>query len=438
MARETEERGLGVKICLVTQGYPPERVGGVEVYLRGLARVLSPEHEVLVFSRGLLQNRRHLEISRTRDPAAEVTRLHINLRTLKDFREIYQRREVDHIFRAYLEEHRPEVVHIHHLGGLSLGMIATARSLGLPVIFTLHDHAPLCPRGQRIRDDKRICRSIQLEECLECLKPQCVGQGLPGKAAMYLLAKERGKRYLKEMHEAIHQAFQQVAWFISPSNSHRDRMVEVGIPAEKIRVLPYGLDLDALHAVPARPAGAPVRRFGYLGTLIPSKGVEDVIKAFKRMQTKGCSLHIYGEAVPYHGLRDYDRRLGEMARAAEISFYGPYQPEELAQVLSNLDALVMPSRWFESYGITIREAFRAGRPVIVSNIGAFTEAVEHMKNGLCFPAGDVFALAECMDQLARDPDLAERLAKTGGPVESLSQHRNKLLALYQQALREEK
>jgi glycosyltransferase involved in cell wall biosynthesis len=408
----------------------------VEVYLQGVARALSPDHQVLVFSRGLLKDRQHLEVTEARETSAQVTRVHVNLRALKDFREVYQRDEVDRIFRDYLREKKPDLVHIHHLGGLSLGLIPTARTLGLPVVSTLHDHAPLCPRGQRIRDDKRICRSLQLEECLECLKPQCVGQGLPGKAAMYLLAKERGKRYLQEMHECIHGAFDQVARFISPSRSHRDRMVEVGIPAEKIRVLPYGLDLDALESVPARPAGAPVRRFGYLGTLIPSKGVEDVIKAFKRLQTPGCSLHIHGESVPYHGLRDYDRRLAEMARAAEIAFYGPYQPEELGRVLAELDALIMPSRWYESYGITIREAFRAGRPVIVSDIGAFAEAIEHLKNGLRFSAGDVFALAECMDLLAGDPALAERLARTGGPVESLADHRKKLLALYQEVLSE--
>ena len=410
-------------------------MGGVEVYLRGVVRSLQPEHEVLVFSRGVLGARKHLEVSRSREDGAEVTRVHVDLRALRDYRSVYQRDEVDRVFREYLVEKKPDLVHIHHLGGLSLGLIPTARSLGLPVIFTLHDHAPFCPRGQRIRNDKRICRTLELEDCLECIKPQCVGQTRPAKAALYLLAKERGKRYLTEMRLAIYQAFAQVDRFIAPSASHRERLAEAGIKAEKVAVLPYGLDLRALESVPRRPAGAPVRRFGYLGTLIPSKGVEDLIKAFKQMQTPGCSLHFHGEAVPYHGLVDYDRRLAEMARAAEISFYGPYQPEEMGRVLAELDAVVMPSRWYESFGITIREAFRVGRPVIVSNIGAFTEAVTHLQNGLVFPAGDVFALAERLDLLARDPALAERLAAAAGPVEPLALHRDKLLALYREVAR---
>ena len=400
-----------------------------------MARALAPDQQVLVFSRGLLGARKHLEVTSAIEDNAEITRVHVNLRALKDYRSVYQRDEVDRLFRDYLVEKKPDLVHIHHLGGLSLGMIPVAHSLGLPVIFTLHDHAPICPRGQRIRNDKRVCRTLELEDCLECLKPQCAGQTLPGKAAMYLLAKERGKRYLTEMRLAIYQAFLQVDRFIAPSWSHRQRLAEAGIPEDKVAVLPYGLDLRALEAVPRRPAGAPVRRFGYLGTLIPSKGVEDLIKAFKRMQTPGCSLHIHGEAVPYHGLVDYDRRLVEMARAAEISFCGPYQPEELGRVLAELDAVVMPSRWYESFGITIREAFRVGRPVIVSDIGAFTEAITHLQNGLVFPAGDVFALAERMDLLAQDPALAERLAAAGGPVEPLADHRDKLLALYREVLR---
>ena len=173
-----------------------------------------------------------------------------------------------------------------------------------------------------------------------------------------------------------------------------------------------------------------MRRFGYLGTLIPSKGVEDVIRALKKMKTPGCSLHIYGEAVPYHGIVDYRQRLAEMARAADISFYGPYQPADLARVLANIDCLVMPSRWYESYGITIREAFRARRPVIVSDIGAFSEAVQDGGNGLKFPPGDVFELAERMDRIASDPALAEKFVAAGGPVESLSEHSWKLVELY--------
>jgi len=415
----------------ITQGYPPERVGGVEVYLKGLATELAREHEVYVFSRGLKAGLRHGETYETLQDKVRVTRLFVDMRALSSFRDIYLRPWVDNLFREYLKKVRPHVVHVQHLGGLSLGMISEAADQGIKVVYTLSDHQPFCPRGQRIRNDKRVCKTINLDECQECLMPQTVG--MPSRASKlvaYLLAKERGKDFLRRMHEDIEREFENVERFITPSRFHCERMVEAGVPGERTEVLPYGMDLSMLDRVPERPAGEPARRFGYLGTLIPSKGVEDVIMAFKRMKVPGCSLHVYGEAVPYHGMTDYDKRLVEMARSEDISFYGPYQPEDLVKVLSKIDVLVMPSRWYESYGITIREAFRAKRPVLASDIGAFSEAIEHGKNGLKFAPGDVHDLAEKMDQLAGDAELAHNLTRSESPVESIPDHAQKLIRIY--------
>jgi len=288
-----------LRIVYVTQGYPPERVGGVEAYLKGLVRELSGTHEVFVFSRGLKQGMRQGEIYETSADGAQVTRVFVDLREIDNFRDVYIRPWLEDILREYLWRVAPDVVHFQHLGGLSLGMIRTAKELGIPVVMTLSDHQPYCPRGQRIRDDKRLCRAINLDECLECLKPQCAG--LPGRTAKltaYLLGKKKGKDCLRKMHDEIAELFSEVALFIMPSEFHRERMVEAGVPDMRSRVLPYGLDLSALDRVPKRPEGEPVRRFAYLGTMIPSKGVEDVIRAYKKVKIPGCSLHISGEAVP--------------------------------------------------------------------------------------------------------------------------------------------
>ncbi len=427
--------GLVTRIVYVSQGYPPERVGGVEVYLKGLAREMSGGHEVFVFSRGLQDNVKTGHTYVEMDGPVEVTRVDVNLRRLGEFREIYSRPCIEELFANYLDQVRPDLVHFQHFGGLSLGMIDVAREAGAPVVVTLSDHQPYCPRGQRIRNDKRVCTAINLDECLECLKPQTVGlEGRAAKLAAYLLGKSKGLDLLRTMHDDVAESFAKVSTFIMPSEFHRARMIEAGTPAYSSVVMPYGLDLSMLDGVPRRPAGEPVKRFGYLGTLIPSKGVEDVIMAFKRMKVTGCSLHVYGEAVPYHGVTDYDKRLVEMARSADVSFYGPYQPDDLPRVLSRIDAVVMPSRWYESYGITIREAFRAGRPTIVSDVGAFSEAVDHEVNGLKYPPGDVIGLAAAMDAMASDADMAQRMAEAGGPVTSVSDHAAGLIAVYNKAI----
>lgn len=406
----------------------------MEVYLKNLARKMSEKEKVFIFTRGKLGNRKHLEMDIEVDEGIEVTRLRIDQRQLIDFRSTYQRDEVDTIFRNYLLEKKPEVVHIHHLGGTSIGMIRIADELGIPVIITLHDHHPFCPRGQRIRDDKRICKSIVLDECLECLKPQTVGLGLAAKLAMYTLAKDRGKQQLREMHKEIQRQLERVYRIIAPSRFHRDRLIEAGAAGGKTMVLPYGLDLSLVDDVPSRPKAAPVKKFGYLGTLIPSKGVDMLISAFKKIKAPDLELHIFGDAVPYHGQYDYDRRLKEMAEGLPIYFHGAYQPDQLPQVLAQLDCVVLPSRWYESFGITIREAVRARRPIIVSDIGSFTEAIKHLKNGLVFKTGDMIELREMMEKIVKSPELAERLVSSALEIEALEDHCQKLINLYQEAI----
>ncbi len=402
--------------------------------MKNLARRMNQEEEVFIFTRSPLNGHQHLELRQEKREGLELTKVHIDPRALVDFRSTYQRDEVDVIFRNYLLEKKPDLVHIHHLGGLSLGMIRVADELGIPVILTSHDHHPFCPRGQRIRDDKRVCQKILLDECLECLKPQTVGLNLPAKLAMYFLAKEKGLELLREMHKEIKRQLERVYLIISPSNFHAQKIIEAGAPPEKVMVLPFGLDLSLVEIVPPRPKGTRIKKFGYLGTLIPSKGVEDLILAFRKMKYKDCELHIYGEAVPYHGLYDYEKRLKEMCYGLPVYFHGPYQPEELPKVLSEIDCVVLPSRWYESFGITIREAIRAKRPIIVSEIGAFKEAVKHMENALLFPPGDVITLREMMERIVEKPELADKLVEKGIEVVGLNEHIAQLKEIYLRAI----
>jgi glycosyltransferase involved in cell wall biosynthesis len=418
----------------VAQGFPPENIGGVEVYLKNLARKMAEQEKVFVFTRAKLGNHKHLETDIEVEDRVEIMRVRVDQRKLMDFRTTYQRDEVDAIFRNYLLDKKPDVVHIHHLGGLSLGMVRIADELSIPVILTLHDHHPFCPRGQRIRNDKRICTKIVLDECLECLKPQTVGLGLAAKLAMYTLAKDRGMQQLREMHKEIGRQLERVSKIISPSRFHQERLVEAGAPEEKTEVLPYGLDLSLVDDVPAREKNQPVKKFGYLGTLIPSKGVDILILAFKKLKQKDLELHIFGEAAPYHGQYDYDKRLKELARGLNVFFHGSYQPHQLPEVLAQVDCVVLPSRWYESFGITLREAVRAKRPVIVSDIGSFKEGVRHNENGLVFKTGDMIELFEMMQKMADNPSLAGRLVEKGIAVETLEDHCAKLSAIYSGAV----
>ena len=100
----------------------------------------------------------------------------------------------------------------------------------------------------------------------------------------------------------------------------------------------------------------------------------------------------------------------------------PVSPESArhADLLAASDAFVLPSR-HEPFGIVVLEAWAAGKPVIVSNVGGLRRLVDGGKDGLVFDSGDGEGLAAQMVTLLQDSAMAESLAGAG---------RSKMLAEY--------
>jgi glycosyltransferase involved in cell wall biosynthesis len=86
-------------------------------------------------------------------------------------------------------------------------------------------------------------------------------------------------------------------------------------------------------------------------------------------------------------------------QSKHVSFHGAYEPEDLDQLMTDIDWLVVPSIWWENSPLVIQEAFNHKVPVIVSNIGGMAEKVENGVNGLHFRAGSASSLAEVLCQV---------------------------------------
>jgi glycosyltransferase involved in cell wall biosynthesis len=177
---------------------------------------------------------------------------------------------------------------------------------------------------------------------------------------------------------------------LAPSHSLRDRYVEWGIPLERIRYFPNGIAAD-LSPI-SRADDSPVRRFGYIGGFHPYKGLGVLIKAFNQLEELDVTLAIHGRASTPRA-EAYAAELQAAVRNPRITFAGAFPPSQLAQVLAELDVLILPSTIYENNPMSILEAFAAGVPVIASNIGGMAELVEHDVNGLQFRAGSADDLA---------------------------------------------
>jgi glycosyltransferase involved in cell wall biosynthesis len=115
---------------------------------------------------------------------------------------------------------------------------------------------------------------------------------------------------------------------------------------------------------------------------------------------------------------------------SHVQVHGGYRPEDVVNLMSTADWVVVPSIWWDNSPLVIQEAFVARRPVICSAIGGMAEKVPHEVNGLHFRVGDPVDLADTMMRACSEKGLHERLTRGIGPVHAMRTSAREHLQLY--------
>lgn len=447
-----------MRILFVTASWLPESIGGVELHLHGIARAMAVDHEVTVFTRSAFADREELSIHRYEVDGIPVTRLNYRFSDCVGFPWIYRNPNIRARFEEVLNEVRPDVVHAHHLTCLSTDLLDAAKERGIRTVFTLHDFWMGCPRGQRMTPELHLCEEIDLKRCVPCLTKMWSGWFGVGRDGPEAPAAEREARdlaMLRDYHAWVREMLLRVDQLVTPSASSRQIFARQGIPADRIAVVENGLDHAPFHGLSPRDGSGPLR-FGYIGSAIPTKGVHVLLEAFSSLiaesldpvvksgvdgaagdaghgGARAVSLHIHGEAFPWHEVGGYEERLRAQAAhlGSTVTFHGRYEARELPAILSSLDVLVVPSLWFEAFCLTLREAYLAQVPVIVSDLGAMREGAVDGETALLFQPGNAADLAAKMSILREDAALRRRLAVSPKRVRTVEQNAAELLDLYQ-------
>ncbi|HET9986306.1 MAG TPA: glycosyltransferase family 4 protein [Longimicrobiales bacterium] len=201
---------------------------------------------------------------------------------------------------------------------------------------------------------------------------------------------------------------------VSPSARYRDAVVDC-VPelAGRAVVVYNGIDVDEFAAPPATaPADPPPADFVLcIAGLMPWKGIDVLLRAFARVAGghPGLRLVEAGGGPDDVALRQLAEHLGIADR---VDFLGAVPRATIIRLLHGCRFLVLPSL-AESFGIAAVEAMACGRAVVGSAVGGIPEIVTHGETGLLVPPEDDRALAEAMQLLLRDPDLARRFGRAG-------------------------
>lgn len=170
----------------------------------------------------------------------------------------------------------------------------------------------------------------------------------------------------------------------------------------------------------------------FVGRLVSDKGADLLLHALALLAERGLrpNLTVVGAGPEREALETLSRELGV---AGATTFAGLAQSEALAETYRRHHIAVVPSRYDEPFGIVALEAIASGCLVVGSAGGGLPRAIGPC--GLTFPNGDVGALAACLEQLLRQPQLGERLR--AGARAHLAAHGNReMVAGYRAILRE--
>jgi glycosyltransferase involved in cell wall biosynthesis len=175
-------------------------------------------------------------------------------------------------------------------------------------------------------------------------------------------------------------------------------------------------------------------RFGYIGQVVPTKGVHILVSAFDSPALKDrAELHIYGNQylVPH-----YYEQLQEQAKVNKdaVYYHGEFPHEQLGTILANIDILIVPSIWHENNPRVIQEAFASKTPVIASYVGGIAEYIEHGCNGYLFKRGDGNDLRSYLEQVVNNPEQMELFLAHLPEVKSIREEMDSIEAIYQQLL----
>jgi glycosyltransferase involved in cell wall biosynthesis len=346
----------------VTAHFPPDFVsGGVLVPERIARAVFEHGHDSYVFT-GALHGLDALEQRDSDANGVKIRWIGVAPFLAWDDEKNYNNPEVASRFAEYVAEISPDIVHFHSIQALGAQILDIAHEAGAKTVLTMHDFWWLCARQFLVDRNFEPCPLVI--SCGDC-------------------ACSRNHAWLVKRNQWLFDRLKSIDLILAPSQVAAEALIANGIPGELIRVNENGVDGAKERTVERGPLNRAVR-FMYAGGEAELKGYEVLRRACDKARVpEGTVLDLYGAS---------DVGFPEWAHTKPA-----YSREDLDQVFSTHDVLLLPSIMRESHSIVTREALSAGMAVICTDTLGPEEAVENMNNGLVVKAGSEESLRDAIE-----------------------------------------
>jgi len=185
-------------------------------------------------------------------------------------------------------------------------------------------------------------------------------------------------------------------------------------PADKLCVIPPGIDLDAWNRpdADAAPPGLPRDYVVFAGRIAPNKGLEVLFRALAAIPGPERPVLVivgrdWGERPALEALAQSLGIVGTVRWLGHVDSAGAYRT-----TLRGASAFVLPSEW-EAFGLVLLEAMAARVPIVATSVGGVPEVLQNGAAGRLVPYGDVAALAAAIREVRSHSSLRGRLTTAG-------------------------
>lgn len=311
-----------------------------------------------------------------------------------------------------IDEKKPNIVHVHNTWPLiSPSVFWICRIKKVPVIQTIHNYRLMCLNGCLYRQDETTRKGKICNICvdkkfkwagvrLSCYRGSKI-QSLVLACSLYI-------------HHKVGTWTKTIDQYIALTQFMATKLIQSGVPADKISVKAnYVAHMrkteNSLQTESEMLHQSNNPYFLYVGRISDEKGVEYLLDSWNAcrsdwlLQDAAYDLVIIGGGDIQEKLENHVSMYSEaLDRGGSIFFLGKQDRKKVLRYMQNALFVVLPSKWFEGFPMTLLEAFNCNAPIIAPDHGAFSEIVEHEKNGYLYDPRETTALSRMLKQAASD------------------------------------
>lgn len=388
------------RLVIVNVFYPPQAIGGatrvVHDNINTLREKYGDRYEIDVICT-LEGGQNHFDVTTYAEGGVRVHA--ITAPPLEDGDMTPINAKMGQVFEDLVDRLRPDLVHFHCIQRLTAAAVNVVRHRAIPYVITLHDGWWVSP-NQFIIDDT-------------------------GKADFY----DYGSRFdagFPDRARALARPLTAAAHLLAVSDSFADLHRAAGL--ENVLTVENGV--SPLSAPPPRASDPAAKvRLAHIGGASRHKGIHLVRNALLANTYENLELLLIDHAMPKGSVRY------ETWGTTQVVMMGKVPQSEITDLYADIDVLLAPSIWPESYGLVTREAMSCGVWVIASDRGAIGADIVEDQTGFCVDVATYAGLAECLHRIDQTPERYKEPPTQPQALRSAEQQVDELVAIYDEILK---